>query len=286
METHSLDQAESPSLPNPESNSQEPIEALQSEAQNETASKDSPSSSIPRTHKQIKRNSLRTLAVDIGGSGIKIEVLDERGKALTQRARVPTPQPATPQAVISAILKIAKTPAGFDRVAVGFPGIVKDGVVFSAVNLSPKWVNCNLERILRQKLHRPVRVANDADVQGLGVIKGRGVELVITLGTGLGSALFVDGKLVPNLELAHHLYWKEKTYEQKLGRAALEKNGKKKWNKHLQRAIEQLRYIFNYDTMYIGGGNAKKISFKLPPNVRVVSNQAGLWGGIALWRKG
>ena len=128
-------------------------------------------------------------------------------------------------------------------------------------------------------------MVNDADVQGFGAICGRGVELVLTLGTGVGSALFVDGRLVPNLELAHHPFRKGKSYEDHLGKTALGSIGKKKWNQRVIRAIQQLEKLFNYDHLYVGGGNARKINVKLPGNVKIVSNVAGLLGGIALWRQ-
>ncbi len=248
-----------------------------------SAEKEGPDSN-PKAPVAKKKGPLRTLAIDIGGTGLKVIVLDEAGKPLTSRARVATPQPATPHAVLEAIVKLAKSQGHFDRASAGFPGVVKDGVVLTAPNLSPQWKNFHLSKALRQKLRRPVRVCNDADVQGFGVIKGKGVEMMITLGTGVGSALFVDGRLVPNLELGHHPFIKGKTYEEKLGKKALDKVGKKKWNRRLLRAIEELRLIFNYHTLYIGGGNAKFIDFKLPPNTKAVSNQAGLWGGIALWK--
>jgi polyphosphate glucokinase len=139
--------------------------------------------------------------------------------------------------------------------------------------------------MLSSKLGVPVRVANDADVQGFGAIEGRGVELVLTLGTGLGSALFVNGMLVPNLEAAHHPFRKKKTYEECLGIASLEKAGHKRWNKDLRLAIVELEKLFNYDCLFVGGGNARRIVGELPPNVKVVDNVAGLLGGIALWRK-
>ncbi|HYB54467.1 MAG TPA: ROK family protein, partial [Thermoanaerobaculia bacterium] len=115
--------------------------------------------------------------------------------------------------------------------------------------------------------------------------RGRGVELVVTLGTGFGSSLFVDGHLVHNMQLAHHAAWGRKTYEDELGAAALTKFGKKKWNKRLLKAIRTLESLFNYDTLYIGGGNAKKIRGRLPPHVKIVSNVAGLLGGFALWKQ-
>ena len=227
---------------------------------------------------------MQTLAVDIGGSGIKVMVLDEAGHPLTERTRVKTPYPAKPEPIIDAIAKLAEEQGDFDRVSVGFPGVVQGGVVKTAVNLDPDWVEFDLTTVLSKRLSKPVKVANDADLQGLGAIAGKGVELVITLGTGFGSALFIDGKLVPNLELGHHEFRKEETYEEQLGRAALDQGGKKKWNSRLEKAIASLQHLFNYDTLYIGGGNTDEITFQLPPNVKIVPNVSGLLGGIALWR--
>ena len=233
-----------------------------------------------RKHKHI-----HTLAIDIGGTGIKAILLDEAGKPLTERARVKTPKPATPAAIINIIVALAKAQGGFDRVSVGFPGVVRHGVTVTAPNLATSWKNFALAKALSKKLGRPVKVANDADVQGFGAIAGRGVELVVTLGTGFGSALFVDGALVPNLEVAHHPFKRNRTYEDLLGMVALKKVGNKKWNNRVKRAIESLEHLFNYDSLYLGGGNAKRITVKLPPNAKVVENIAGLLGGIALWHE-
>ena len=229
-------------------------------------------------------DTLRTLSVDIGGSGTKVIVLNESGEALTERARVETPQPATPDAVIEAILGLSQSQGDFDRVSVGFPGVVRQGVIGSAANLHKSWVDFDLAGSLSKQLQKPVQVANDADVQGLGAIRGAGVELVITLGTGFGSALFVNGKLVPNLEMGHHRFRKGDTYEEQLGRAALEDVGKKQWNNRLEKAIESLRNLFNFDHLYIGGGETKKINFDLPDDVSIVPNILGLLGGINLWK--
>jgi len=228
--------------------------------------------------------STRTLTVDIGGSGIKVMVLDEAGNAVTERSRKETPQPPKPDAVINTIAQLTLLQGAFQRVSVGFPGVVRGGVIYTAVNLDPDWVEFDLASALSKRLGKPVRVANDADVQGLGAISGKGVELVVTLGTGFGSALFVDGKLVPNLEMGHHPFRKGETYEEQLGRAALDKAGEKKWNSRLEKAIASLEHLFNYDYLYIGGGETKKITIQLPPNVKVVPNVSGLLGGIALWR--
>ena len=229
-------------------------------------------------------SSVRTLAVDIGGSGVKVMVLDETGNPLSDRLRVPTPQPPKPNAVLDAIVGLATDAGEFDRASVGFPGVVRNGITYTAVNLDPDWMGFDLASALQTRLNKPIRVANDADIQGCGAISGKGVELVVTLGTGFGSALFIDGKLVPNLEMGHHPFRKKETYEEQLGRAALDKEGKKEWNQRLEKAIATLEKLFNYDVLYIGGGETKKIKFELPSNVKIVPNVSGLLGGIALWK--
>jgi len=227
-----------------------------------------------------------TLAIDIGGSGIKGILLHETGKPIGERLRIATPQPSTPQAVLAGIMELVKGLGNFDRVSVGFPGVIQQGRIKTAPNLDASWPGINLVGELERLLHKPVRAANDADVQGFGAIKGQGVELVITLGTGFGTALFVNGALVPNLEIAHHPFRKGRTYEENLGAAALKKVGKKKWNQRLDEAMALLDRVINYDHLYLGGGNGKKVTIELQPNVTIISNIAGLLGGIALWTNG
>jgi polyphosphate glucokinase len=225
-----------------------------------------------------------TLAIDIGGTGIKMMTLDSSGRPVGERIRVDTPHPATPEAVLSLLDKLSGDAGRFDRVSVGFPGVVKRGATLTAHNLDPQWCGYELQKILERRWKRPVRVANDAAVQGYGAIRGVGVELVITLGTGFGSSLFVDGRLVPGLELAHHPWRKDKTYEEYLGIKGLKRLGRKRWNRTLEKAIRQLEALFNYDHLFIGGGNAARIDFELPRYVTRVPNEDGLLGGAALWR--
>ena len=226
----------------------------------------------------------KTLTIDIGGSGIKAMILDVEGNPIGNRRRVPTPRPARPDAVLEAIVKLTEGQSDFDRVSVGFPGVIRKGVTETAVNLHKDWIGFDLEGTLSKRLGKPIRALNDADVQGFGAISGKGVELVVTLGTGFGSALFLDGKLVPNLEVAHHPFHNGRTYEKHLGSAALDKTGRKKWQRRVMQAIAALEHLFNYDTLYIGGGNARRLTLDLPPNVIIIPNVAGLLGGIALWR--
>jgi polyphosphate glucokinase len=225
----------------------------------------------------------RTLCVDIGGTGLKAIVLDAVGAPATERVRVPTPRPATPSAVLRAIWSLIEPLGAFDRISVGFPGVVVDGVIATAPNLHPKWRDFPLAMALAEATRRPVRVLNDAGVQGYGVVEGRGVEMLITLGTGMGCALFVDGRYVPNVELAHHPLTGKDTYEDHVGAAALARLGKKKWNKHVHRAVRTVLPVFNPRRLYLGGGNARHVAFELPPSVTLTPNVAGLLGGLALW---
>jgi polyphosphate glucokinase len=231
-----------------------------------------------------RQENLTTAAIDIGGTGIKGMLLDGAGKPISEREREATPNPATPEAMLRVMDEVVNRLGRFDRVSVGFPGVVKRGATLTAHNLDPKWIGYDLQKILARRWKKPVRVANDAAVQGLGAIRGRGVELVITLGTGFGSSLFTNGYLVPGLELAHHPWLKNKPYEDFLGIRGLKKFGRKRWNKLLEKAIRQLEALFNYDHLYIGGGNAHKIDVALPTNVTRVPNEDGLLGGAALWR--
>ena len=237
-----------------------------------------------KTVRETQAKGPRTLAIDIGGSGLKALVLDPQGKSLDERHRVKTPQPATPKAVLAALAKLIKTLGDFERVSVGFPGVVVEGVTKTAPNLHKDWADYDLGGALHQLTGRPVRVLNDAGVQGFGVIEGKGVEMVLTLGTGMGCALYVDGKYVPNLELAHHPLHGKKTYEDYVGHAALERVGKKKWLKHVHKVLAQIQPIFNPQRIYLGGGNARLLEGDLPKNVTVTENIAGLLGGFALWK--
>jgi polyphosphate glucokinase len=230
------------------------------------------------------RNGANTLCIDIGGTGLKLLVVDGRGNPLTERLRVETPKPATPGAVLAALKRLlGQANASYDRVSVGFPGVVVDAVARTAPNLDPAWAGFKLGAAIEKLTGKTTRAMNDAGVQGYGVIEGRGTEVCVTLGTGFGFALYVDGRYVPNLELAHHCFHKGKTYEDFVGAKALDKIGKKKWNQRVLKVIEQLEPVFNYRVLYVGGGNAKKLEVSLPKNVKIVENVAGLLGGVKLW---
>jgi polyphosphate glucokinase len=232
-------------------------------------------------------NEPRTLAIDIGGTGIKAALLDDSGNMIGERQRVPTPpKPVAPEDLLHAIDQAAAPLGTFERVSVGFPGYIRNGRVITAPNLGTEALaGFDLQSALAEHLGKPVRVLNDADVQGFGAIQGRGLEMVLTLGTGAGTALFREGEIMPHLELAHHPVSGNKTYDQYIGNAARRKKGRKAWNKRVAKAIDILREVVRFDHLYIGGGNAKDIHFPLPPDVTIVPNTDGLTGGIRLWRK-
>lgn len=236
-----------------------------------------------KTDEARKHPNITTLAIDVGGTGVKMMLLDALGSPLTERLREPTPNPATPEAILAVVEKMKTHLPKFDRVSIGFPGVVKNGVTFTAHNLHPAWIGFPLEATIQTNWKKPTRACNDAAVQGFGAITGVGVELVLTLGTGLGSSIFTDGRLCAGLELAHHPWRHKKTYEDYLGRAGLKKRGKKHWNKLVAKAVEQTRELFNWDSLYLGGGNATKVKIDLPADVKIVPNEDGLRGGVALW---
>ena len=226
-----------------------------------------------------------TLAIDVGGTRLKAALLDEQGRMITERVRVKTPKPCPPEVLVARVQDlIAELPA-FDRVSVGFPGVVRRGCILTAVNLGNSlWIKFNLEEALQSALDRPVRVINDADMQGLAAITGQGVEMVITLGTGVGCGLFLDGRLAPHLEIGHIPFRKSQTFEEQLGNQALVEIGRRRWNRRLLKAIGWWRILTSFDKLYLGGGNAQEITFELPADVVIVPNELGLRGGIGLWK--
>ncbi len=226
------------------------------------------------------------LAIDVGGSGLKAAVIDDTGKLLSDRIRVPTPHPCPPALCVETLAGLVAPLTGYDRISIGFPGVVREGKVLTAPNLGTEaWAGFALAEAVSATLDgHPVRMINDAEMQGFGIVKGEGLELVVTLGTGCGTALFRNGELMPHMELAHHPIHEDKTYDEWLGRAALDEAGKKHWSKRVHKMIDILFVLLHYDHLYLGGGNAKHVEGDLPPTVSVASNEAGLEGGAALWR--
>ena len=228
----------------------------------------------------------KILSIDIGGSRIKGTILDIDGNMLMDYQRISTPKFPGPENVIEGIVELTKKLNRFTKVSVGFPGYVRSGMVYTAPNLGTnKWRKVQFSERLSEILKKPVRVVNDADLQGLGVSTGKGLEMVITLGTGFGTALLMDGALLPHLEIGQHPFTRKKTYDQFIGNNAMEDIGPEKWNKRLAKVIAVLKTVFNYDHLFISGGNAKKITINLDKNISLVTNMDGIKGGAKLWLK-
>ena len=150
-------------------------------------------------------------------------------------------------------------------------------------SLVAKWKGFPIEEELSKRFSKPTKVANDADLQGAAVVRGIGFELVLTLGTGLGSALFFEGELLPHMEFAHIPFRKGETYNEQLGDAVRKEIGDDLWIKRVHKAIEVMRILTFFDRLYVGGGNSKRLGDDLPDDVEVVDNSAGILGGIRLW---
>ncbi len=228
----------------------------------------------------------KILAVDIGGTGLKAALVDRKGRMLTERVRVETPRVPSPEAVLKALDGLVR-PLGIGAVigvSVGFPGVVRGGKIVTAPNLgTERWAGTDLAKRLQSMWKKPVRVVNDADMQALGASKGKGLEVVVTLGTGFGSGMVIDGRLAPHLEISHHPFRKGEDYDQQIGNLARKKIGNKKWNHRVAMALENVRILTNYDHLYVGGGNTKHLTLELPANVHLVANDCGVRGGAKLW---
>ena len=245
--------------------------------------------------------SLRTLAVDCGGGGIKASVLDAAGTMHVPPIRVPTPYPLPPERLVQTVVELAAQLPTADRATVGMPGMIRHGVVVATphyVNragprtavvpeLLAAWSGRDMAAELSAALGYPVIVLNDAEVHGAGVISGSGLELVLTLGTGLGSALFDGGVLAPHLELSHAPVRLGATYDGWLGEHVRRRIGDGAWSRRVGRALDGLRPVFQWDRLYLGGGNARRIRptalTALGDDVVVVPNSAGLVGGVRAW---
>jgi polyphosphate glucokinase len=238
-----------------------------------------------------------TLSIDIGGSGLKASIVSAQGVMVTDRVRVDTPYPCPPDLLVSTVADLVRPMLDVHRVSVGFPGLVRHGHVIEVPSLSRReyggerdpelaeeWHGFDLAHALAQRFQRPTKVVNDADMQGCAVVTGEGLEFVLTLGTGVGTALFSDGTLLPHLELSHGPFKDGLTYDISLGNAQRKEIGKPRWIKRVRKAIQAFDDMLFFDHVYVGGGNAKHLS---PEDVghkgQIVPNTSGILGGVRIW---
>ena len=240
-----------------------------------------------------------TLGIDIGGSGIKGALVDtEKGQMVTDRLRIPTPQPSKPQAVIGVIKQIADHFQYSGPIGVGIPCIVINGVTLSAANIDDEWIGFAAEQAMREATGCPVTLGNDADVAGLAEMRfgaGReqmGTVMIFTLGTGIGSAVFVNGRIVPNTELGHVYLRNQKKDAESYAAERIrdEKNLTwKQWGKRLDVYFKHMEFLFSPELFIIGGGISKQHAEFLPyikTRARMVPaelrNEAGIVGAAVL----
>jgi polyphosphate glucokinase len=216
---------------------------------------------------------VKILVVDVGGTHIKAIATGHKTPV-----KIPSGPDMTPRTMVRRLLAAVKE-WEFDAVSIGYPGAVLNGKPVSEPHhLGGGWVGFNFKKAFG----RPVKIVNDAAMQALGSYK-RGRLLFLGLGTGLGSALIVDGVLEP-MELAHLPYKKGRTYEEYVGKTGLKRMGKKKWRRNVADVIDRFRTALNVDEVVIGGGNAKLLK-KLPPGVRRGTNANAFIGGFRLWQE-
>ncbi len=240
-----------------------------------------------------------TLGIDIGGSGIKGALVDtEKGELVTERLRIPTPQPAKPTAVIEVLKQIVDHFEYSGPIGVGLPGVVINGVVHSAANIDDEWLNFPGQQAMAEATGCPVKLANDADVAGVAVMrfgagKGKsGTVMIFTLGTGIGSAVFVDGRLVPNTELGH-LYLRNMKKDAENYAAERIRETKnlswKEWGQRLDKYFKHIEFLFSPELIIVGGGVSKKheeflhyIQTRAPIIPAELRNEAGIIGAAVL----
>jgi polyphosphate glucokinase len=214
----------------------------------------------------------RAFGIDIGGTGIKGAIVDlGTGELSTDRERIPTPQPSTPDAVAEIVAQIVRDHQWTGPVGATFPAIIKDGVARSAANVDPSWIGVNVDKAFTDASGCQVTVLNDADAAGLGEVrygaaKGvSGVVLVLTFGTGIGSGLFLDGRLVPNTELGH-IEIDGHDAERRAAYSAKERHelSWEKWAERVQHYLAKLEALFTPDLFVVGGGVSKKADKWVP----------------------
>jgi polyphosphate glucokinase len=242
-----------------------------------------------------------TLSVDCGGLYLKSCVLDDSGTMHSKPNRIETPYPLSPTRFIETIAQIASELPKAYRATVGMPGMIRNGVVVATPHyinvrgprtkvdpeLEEQWRDFDIQKAISENLQIPTLVLNDAEVHGAGIITGSGYEVVITLGTGLGFAIFYGGKLTPHFEFSHATVRRGTTYDTWIGEQERKRLGNVFWSRRIRQLVEELRPVFKWDRLYIGGGNARLIRpndlMKMGDDVVIVPNTAGVAGGVRAW---
>ncbi|MDO9484773.1 MAG: ROK family protein [Actinomycetota bacterium] len=242
-----------------------------------------------------------TLAIDCGGGGIKACVIDDAGTMRAQPVRVPTPYPLSTALFVDTLSVLARGLPKADRATVGLPGMIRHGVVMNTPHyvtksgprsralpeLVTQWTGFDAQASLAMALGLPVKVLNDAEVHGAGVVTGQGLEVILTLGTGLGCAVFDGGKLAPHIELSQMPVKTDVVYDNYIGEPERRRLGDALWSRRVVRMVEGFRPVFHWDRLYIGGGNSRHLTpvsaKRLGDDSVIVPNDAALIGGSRIW---
>jgi polyphosphate glucokinase len=245
-----------------------------------------------------------TLVVDCGGGGIKASVLDADGTMHAPSVRLPTPYPLPPERFLGCLQEVAGMLPPASRLSVGVPGMVRHGVVIATPHyvtrsgprsrvdpeLLAAWHGFDAAAAISARFGLPALVMNDAELHAAGAVTGTGLELVLTLGTGLGSALFDGGRLAPHLELSHATVRHGTTYDGWIGEHVRRGIGDMFWSRRVRTMVAELRPVFLWDRLYLGGGNSRRLRADhvadMGDDVVVVPNSAALVGGVRAWALG
>jgi polyphosphate glucokinase len=242
-----------------------------------------------------------TVCVDVGATSLKAALVDAHGELASDRVKIKTAWPMTPQRLVEEVARLVVRLPRADRLALGFPGAVIDGVVQSGANLertgglgtdktealASAWRGFDLQRRLAATFELEARVGNDADVAALACAQGKGLELTVTLGSGFGTGITLDGRLQPHAELSQLRWSRRETFDDVLGEHARKRDGEAKWHPRVIGAIELLFEVFSFDHLHLAGGNAPRVHRDdlgaLSAMTTVSGSRAGILGGVYLY---
>ena len=222
----------------------------------------------------IPVTTISTLSVDCGGGGIKASVLDAEGAIVSRAVRTPTPYPLPPTKLVETIAGLAEQLPGADRATVGMPGMIRHGVVIATPHyitrdgprsrilpdLVEQWARFDMGAAISGRLGIPSLILNDAEVAGCGVVTGHGHEMIVTLGTGLGNAVFDNGVLAPHVEVSQGPVRWGLSYDDYIGEHERLRLGDAHWSRRVRRVVDALRPMYMWDRLYLGGGNSRRIT--------------------------
>ncbi len=242
-----------------------------------------------------------TVCIDVGATSLKAGIVDAKGELVGERVKLRTTWPMTPQRLVEEVARLVVRLPRADRLALGFPGPVADGVIVSGANLErvrgpgsertqalhDAWRGFELQRRLASTFEIDARIANDADVAALACSRGKGLELTVTLGSGVGTGLTLDGALRPHLECSQLRWSRRETLDDVLGEHARKRDGDAKWHSRVVGAFHLLSELISFDHLHLSGGNSGRVHLaelgELAASTTPAGTRAGMLGGVYLY---